>query len=104
VSASRENFSEGSSSISFARAVEILSSSPFDLGSMAKEIAGSANSKGEKTKGLSFAESESPVSVSFSFAMPPMSPAGTSGTFCICLPSGEKSAAKRSGVSRVAFQ
>ena len=103
MSASRENFSEGSSSTSLWVAVEILSSSPFAFGSMAKEMAGSANSKEPKTNGRSFPERESPVSVSFSFATPPMSPAGTSGTFCCCLPSGEKRGPKRSETSRVVF-
>jgi len=41
VSGSRWNFSDGSSSVSLLSAMEILSSSPFDLGSIENEIAGS---------------------------------------------------------------
>ncbi len=46
VLASRLTRSTGSSSISRARALEIFSSSPFDFGSTAKEIAGSRNVTG----------------------------------------------------------
>src|ERR1035437_1706990 len=101
---SREKWRDGSSSMSLWSATEILSSSPLDFGSIAKAIAGSGIDGGAKTKGFSFRERESPVSVSLSFATPPMSPAGISGTFCIALPRGEKTCPKRSSVSRVGFE
>ena len=104
VSASRWNFRDGSSSVSLASAMEILSSSPLDFGSMEKEIAGSGIATAGKRYGFSLAESVSPVRVSLSLAMTPMSPAGTSGTVIICLPSGEKTGPNRSATSRFAFQ
>ena len=104
MSASREKWRDGSSSMSFASATEIFSSSPLAFGSIAKEIAGSGKPILSKTNGLSFVESESPVSVSLSFATPPMSPAGISGTVWSVLPSGENTGPKRSAISREAFQ
>jgi hypothetical protein len=54
-----------------ASAVEILSSSPFDLGSIANEIAGSGNAIGGYWIGCAGSASVSEVRVSLSLATTP---------------------------------
>ena len=61
MSASRPAWMVGSSSIRRASASPILSSSPFDLGSMANEIAASGNSIQSRRIGSSLLASVSPV-------------------------------------------
>ncbi len=96
VSSSRWKWREGSSSISLWSATEILSSSPFDLGSMAYAIEASGTTSFGSTTGWSFVVSVSPVVVSLSFATATMSPARASDTLTCSLPCGRNSPENRS--------
>ena len=102
--ASRQKRSDGSSSMSRCSAAEILSSSPFVLGSIAKAIAGSGKATGRTRTACPSSQSESPVCVSLSFATPPMSPAGNLGHRLDRLAEGREEGPNRSAASRVAFQ
>ena len=84
-------------------AVESLSSSPRDLGSIAKEMAGSASFTPGYWMGALLSPSVSPVRVSFSLATAPMSPACSSGTGTWFLPCMIETCASFSLLLRVKF-
>ena len=103
VSGDRSTRSVGSSSCTRARAVESLSSSPFDFGSMAMARRGSGRSSGVSVAVSPLATSVSPVAVWASLATAPMSPAGTSATVSCSLPRKVNSWPTRSSAFRVEF-
>src|SRR4029450_6109237 len=84
-------------------AVEILSSSPRDLGWMANEMAGSGKAIPDRTMGFASSQRVSPVSVSLSLATTPISP-GPSASIVFCvLPCSQPMCPTRSLAPRVAL-
>ena len=94
----------GSSSSMRASAGPILSRSPFETGSMATTSDGIGNSSGGRVSGAAWADSVSPVSVTVSLAIAPISPAFSSPMGSCSLPCSSSSWPIRSSAPWVAFQ
>jgi hypothetical protein len=87
----RSRRAEGSSSSIRWRAGPILSRSPFVRGSIATVSVGSGNERSGSVSGFSFDESVSPVRVTASFAIAPISPASSSPIGSCSLPCRRRS-------------
>jgi len=85
-------------------AVEILSSSPRVLGWIAKEIEGSGKEMPGSTIGCASSESVSPVIVSLSLAITPISPGPSASTGFWVLPESQPRWPIRSRLSRLALK